>query len=73
MLSFGLKIETLTKEKTENESKVQELTNKLELIEKRANERKALQDKKFKEEIDFLKYQGQHLDAFLKSAGGVGK
>lgn len=64
------KIEALVLSKQESESRVQELTNKLELIEKRAAERKALQDKKFKEEIDFLKYQGQHLDAFLKSAGG---
>ncbi|DBA02448.1 TPA: hypothetical protein N0F65_008662 [Lagenidium giganteum] len=64
------RIEALVKEKQENETKVMELTSKLELIEKRATERKALQDKKFKEEIDFLKYQGQHLDAFLKSAGG---
>lgn len=64
------RIEQLQRDKQENESKVMELTSKLELIEKRATERKALQDKKFKEEIDFLKYQGQHLDAFLKSAGG---
>ncbi len=48
---------------------MQELTTKVELIEKRANERRLVQEKKFKEEIDFLKYQGQHLDAFLKSAG----
>ncbi|GLE06310.1 hypothetical protein PINS_up015557 [Pythium insidiosum] len=64
------RIAKLQKEKQEHESKVLELTNRLELIEKRATERKALQDKKFKEEIDFLKYQGQHLEAFLKSAGG---
>lgn len=66
------RIEQLQRDKQEDERKVLELTSKLELIEKRATERKALQDKKFKEEIDFLKYQGQHLDAFLKSAGGGG-
>ncbi|TMW57383.1 hypothetical protein Poli38472_003308 [Pythium oligandrum] len=64
------RIAALQHEKQEHESKVLELTNRLELIEKRATERRALQDKKFKEELDFLKYQGQHLDAFLKSAGG---
>ncbi|POM59142.1 Dynein light chain intermediate polypeptide, partial [Phytophthora palmivora] len=63
-------IASLQHDKEEGESKVAELTNKLEVIEKRAAERKALQEKKFKEELDFLKYQGQHLDAFLKSAGG---
>ncbi|GMF17754.1 unnamed protein product [Phytophthora fragariaefolia] len=63
-------IASLQRDKEESESKVAELTNKLEVIEKRAAERKALQEKKFKEELDFLKYQGQHLDAFLKSAGG---
>ncbi|KAI9993979.1 hypothetical protein PInf_016508 [Phytophthora infestans] len=61
---------SLQRDKEESESKVAELTNKLEVIEKRAAERKALQEKKFKEELDFFKYQGQHLDAFLKSAGG---
>ncbi|TYZ67700.1 hypothetical protein PybrP1_005814, partial [[Pythium] brassicae (nom. inval.)] len=66
------RIEQLQRDKLEGESKVLELSSKLELIEKRATERKALQDKKCKEEIDFLKYQGQHLDAFLKSAGGGG-
>jgi dynein light intermediate chain len=63
-------IASLQRDKEESESRVAELTNKLEVIEKRAAERKALQEKKFKEELDFLKYQGQHLDAFLKSAGG---
>ncbi|KAG7393507.1 Axonemal dynein light intermediate polypeptide 1 [Phytophthora pseudosyringae] len=63
-------IASLQRDKEESGSKVAELTNKLEVIEKRAAERKALQEKKFKEELDFLKYQGQHLDAFLKSAGG---
>lgn len=57
-------------EKEESEAKVAELTYKLETIERRAAERKGVQDKKFKEELEFLKYQGQHLEAFLKSAGG---
>jgi dynein light intermediate chain, axonemal len=64
------RIAQLQLDKQQHEGKVLELTNKLELIEKRATERKAVQDKKCKEELDFLKYQGQHLDAFLKSAGG---
>jgi dynein light intermediate chain len=43
----------------------------IQVIEKRESERRALEDKKRKEEIDFLKYQGQHLDTFLKSIGGT--
>lgn len=66
------RITELTEEKHENECKLISLSNKLELIEKRAGERKAMQDKKFKEEIDFLKYQNQHLEAFLKAAGSSG-
>ncbi|KAL0583427.1 hypothetical protein ABG067_006662 [Albugo candida] len=66
------RITELTEEKHENECKLMSLSNKLELIEKRAGERKAMQDKKFKEEIDFLKYQNQHLEAFLKAAGSSG-
>lgn len=58
--------------KAEREASVAALANKLELIEKRAAERRALHDKKCKDELEFLKYQGQHLDAFLKSAGGAG-
>lgn len=52
------------------ETQVAELRNKVEMVEKRAVERKALEDKKRKEEIDFLKYQGQHLDSFLRQLGG---
>ncbi|KAF0687132.1 Aste57867_21103 [Aphanomyces stellatus] len=73
MGSIEDKIAVLTEEKREYENKVLELTNKLEVIEKRGSERRALQEKRYKEEIEFLKYQGQHLDAFLKSAGGAGK
>lgn len=48
------------------ELEVQELRSKLEIIEKREAERKAADEKRRKEELDFLKYQGQHLDSFLK-------
>lgn len=41
-----------------------------QMIEKREAERKALEDKKRKEELDFLRYQGQHLDAFMKQVSG---
>jgi len=53
------------------ESQVAELRNKVEITEKRGNERKALEDKKRKEELDFLRYQGQHLDSFLRQLGGA--
>lgn len=42
----------------------------VEVIEKGESERRAVDDKKRKEDIDFLKYQGQHLDSFLKQIGG---
>jgi dynein light intermediate chain, axonemal len=48
------------------ELEVQELRSKLEIIEKREAERRTTEEKKRKEELDFLKYQGQHLDSFLK-------
>lgn len=44
--------------------------SQVEVIEKGENERRAVDDKKRKEEVDFLKYQGQHLDSFLKQIGG---
>ena len=56
--------------KKKGENKVLELRNAVEVIEKREGERRALEEKKRKEEIDFLKHQGQHLDLFLKQVGG---
>ena len=53
------------------ENQVLELRNKVEIIEKRATERRQLDDKKQKEEISFLKYQGQNLDQFLRSITGA--
>jgi dynein light intermediate chain len=64
------RISTLQNSKRDLENQVLELRNKVEVIEKRESERKALEEKKRKEEVDFLKYQGQHLDTFLKSLGG---
>jgi len=63
-------IKALSDQKKDLESKVTELRNKVEIIEKRGHEQKALDDKKRKEELDFLKYQGQHLDSFLRQLGG---
>jgi dynein light intermediate chain len=52
--------------KAQYELEMYELRSKLEIIEKREAERKTADDKRRKEELDFLKYQGQHLDSFLK-------
>jgi len=59
-------VDKLGDEKAAQEHELQELRSKLELIEKRESERKASEDRRRKEELDFLKYQGQHLDSFLK-------
>eukprot|EP00937_MAST-01D_sp_MAST-1D-sp2_P000088 g88.t1 len=65
------KIESLSDNKRSLENQVLELRNKVDVIEKREAERRALAEKKRKDEIDFVKYQGQHLDTFLKSLGGA--
>jgi len=70
MAELESEIEGLEATKKELENQVLELRNKVEVSEKRGNERKTLEDKKRKEEIDFLKYQGQHLDSFLRQLGG---
>ena len=59
-------VKLLEEEKAAMELELQELRSKLELTEKREAERKAVDDKRRKDEVDFLKYQGQHLDSFLK-------
>ena len=43
-----------------------ELKNKCEAIERREAERRAIDERKRKEEIDFLKHQSGHLESFLK-------
>lgn len=48
------------------EMELHNLRSKLDIIEKREAERKSADDRRRKEELDFLKYQGQHLDSFLK-------
>eukprot|EP00930_Biecheleria_cincta_P006834 TRINITY_DN107911_c0_g1_i1.p1 TRINITY_DN107911_c0_g1~~TRINITY_DN107911_c0_g1_i1.p1 ORF type:complete len:253 (+),score=58.34 TRINITY_DN107911_c0_g1_i1:92-850(+) len=53
--------------KKQQEARVVELKNKCEAIERREAERRAVDERKRKEEIDFLKHQQTHLDQFLKS------
>ena len=59
-------VANIEQEKISLEQEVHELRSKLDIIEKREAERKTADDKRRKEELDFLKYQGQHLDSFLK-------
>jgi dynein light intermediate chain len=60
----------LDDEKSQLEIEVQELRSKLEILEKREAERRSADEKRRKEELDFLKYQGIHLDSFLKQMNG---
>ena len=53
-------------EKADLELELQELRSKFDMMEKRENERRLADERRRKEELDFLKYQGQHLDSFLK-------
>lgn len=48
------------------ELEAQELRSQLDVVERREVERRSADEKRRKEEMDFLKYQGQHLDSFLK-------
>lgn len=59
-------VKDLEEQKAALELEVYELRSKLDIIEKRENERRLADEKRRKEELDFLKYQGQHLDSFLK-------
>jgi dynein light intermediate chain len=56
----------LERENASLELEVQELRSKLDIVEKREAERRAIEERRRKEELDFLKHQGQHLDSFLK-------
>jgi dynein light intermediate chain, axonemal len=56
----------LDEDKANLELELQELRSKFDMMEKRENEKRLTDEKRRKEELDFLKYQGQHLDSFLK-------
>jgi dynein light intermediate chain, axonemal len=57
----------LEKDKSELELEVYELKSKLDIMEKRETERRHADEKRRKEEIDFLKTLGSQLDSFLKA------
>ena len=61
------KIEELESKKTKLENKVIELKSKIEAIEKRNRERQEVEQKKRIDELDFLRYQEQHLVKFIKT------
>ena len=61
------KIEELEARKIKLENKVTELKSKIDAIETRNKERKEIEQKKRDQEIDFLKYQENHLAKFLKT------
>jgi len=42
------------------------LLNKKDAVEKKGTERRIIDENKMKSEIEFLKYQGKHLEEFLK-------
>jgi dynein light intermediate chain len=58
--------EAMREEVKKMDLEVTELKAQIEIADRREAERKAADDKRRKEEQDFLKYQGQHLDSFLK-------
>merc|ERR1712072_1297769 len=53
--------------KRQREARVVELKNKCEAIERREAERRTIDERKRREEIDFLKHQQSHLESFLKN------
>lgn len=60
-------------QKSSLELEVYELRSKLDIIEKRETERRNADEKRRKEELEFLKHQGSQLDSFLKSMGSANK
>jgi len=59
-------IAQLEESKSKLEANVVELKNKCESIERRETERRAIEERRRREEVDFLKHQGTHLENFLK-------
>jgi len=61
------KKDQLEVDKTRLENKKSELQNKRDALIKKYEEKKAADEAKRKAEVDFLEYQGKHLEAFLKN------
>jgi len=64
--ALELQAESMVAENKQLELEAQELRTQLEIVEKREAERRAADEKRRKEELEYLKFQGQHLDSFLK-------
>lgn len=75
MPEMEAKVDELQASKKTLENQVVALRNQVDMIEKRETERRQLDEKKRKEELEFLRHQGKHLDLFLKQiqGGGGGK
>lgn len=63
----------LEQKKINCEEKVEQLKKKKEALEKQIKDKKIAEDKKRAEEIDFLKYQANHLHNFLRSVNEANK
>ncbi|KAF4714573.1 Dynein, axonemal, light intermediate chain 1 [Perkinsus olseni] len=60
------KLQELREKRRTLATKLAELERRCEAIERRESERNNIDERKRKEEIDFLKHQGQHLQTFLE-------
>jgi hypothetical protein len=61
------RVQELQDTKRALEAQVLAMRNRIELIERKQAERRALDDKRRQEELAYLKHQAKHLDLFLKS------
>jgi len=67
--SFQAKIEALEGDKKKLQAVVQDNRALYDAIEKRISEQRAADEKKMQEEKDFLQFQRQHLESFIKNTG----
>jgi dynein light intermediate chain, axonemal len=68
--SLAEKIIAVEEKKKALKSELENLKARYETIEKQDNERRAVLEKKRQEEEEFVKFQQQHLEAFLKQTVG---
>ena len=61
-------LQELSEQKRSLEAQVLALRNRIDMIERRQAERRALDEKRRGEEAAYLKHQAKHLDLFLKAS-----
>jgi len=73
MEDLEIQVKDLSAKKANLDKQRQDLLSKVDVMEKRNTEQRIYTQKKRKEEIAFMQYQGEHFNSFLKTIQAAAK